>query len=912
MEGGQVASYVFAMDPDTANVNDISGKEEEEQESSRAVEIVPAQSAPPSLQLNSMNDTAIECSIDDEERIRNDQWVDAKSHTCQGNHIVCEEQSGSLQTIVVTPASLQSDDIDNSVIDHALSKLKLFGKHSAWIKQFIRLRKYVEANGNTRVPYIYRPIYRNDRSLGRWVHDQRRYMRRLLKGKKDAYITIERIAVLQTVNFFWGSYAEGIQVRDYLSSNKVRDYLDSKVGSFVHNKRKREQEEVPAHVNFKTDTIDLEMAQLAQRPPTHHCVDDKSIDRILGEARLEVAHGPYSSKLLLFHELWEEQFGHLREFVATHNNARVSITRPSEEGRQGPRCDAGHGQRHLTLHSWASRQRSEMIKILKGRDGRLSIKRIEALEAVGFWWGPKVKHEQVTSYLAYNKRKREQEEVPEHVNVKTDTIDLEMAQLAQRPPTHHCVDDKSIDRILGEARLEVTYGPYSSSRLLFHEAWEKQFGHLRKFVAIHNNTRVSARYGDLTLSRWASKQRSEMVKILKGRVGKLGIKRIEALEALGFWWGPKENMSKYLATFLLWTFLLWTFLGFWWGPKVKHEQVTSYLSSMDLSPIDLSPVDDGSINSISVESKEEQDNIIDCAMDLSPMDDGSINSVSVERKEEQDNIINRALSKLRLSGNHMEWEKHFDCLRKYVEAHGHAKVPSNYEANLYLGTWVAYQQKYMCWNLMGKKCYLSIEKIAVLQAVGFFWGSWVRESQVRDYVLLKPNVISFDKTEAIETKSQQSSTLEVSESSWIHLDPKELKETTKDISKPMSTRQNSHLSGRRVSPLVDCDEKSDANALEFDCKTDCVTHNKKKRKREEVQAHPNLKVDSADLPAATKMKHLAPAATKMKHLAFRLLEPFISAYQNYFLVDKSVSPLIGSKKQSDAKASENFISKSIS
>jgi len=717
MEEGQVASYVFALDPDTANVNDISGKEEEEQESSRAVEIVPAQSAPPSLQLNSMNDTAIECSIDDEERIRNDQWVDAKSHTCQGNHIVCEEQSGSLQTIVVTPASLQSDDIDNSVIEHALSKLKLLGKHSAWIKQFIRLRKYVEANGNTRVPYIYRPIYRNDRSLGRWVHDQRRYMRRLLKGKKDAYITIERIAVLQTVNFFWGSYAEGIQVRDYLSSNKVRDYLDSKVGSFVHNKRKREQEEVPAHVNFKTDTIDLEMAQLAQRPPTHHCVDDKSIDRILGEAR-----------------------------------------------------------------------------------------------------------------------------------------------------------------------LEVTYGPYSSSRLLFHEAWEKQFGHLRKFVAIHNNTRVSARYGDLTLSRWASKQRSEMVKILKGRVGKLGIKRIEALEALGFWWGP----------------------------KVKHEQVSSYLSSMDLSPMDLSPVDDGSINSISVESKEEQDNIIDCAMDLSPMDDGSINSVSVERKEEQDNIINRALSKLRLSGNHMEWEKHFDCLRKYVEAHGHAKVPSNYEANLYLGTWVAYQQKYMCWNLMGKKCYLSIEKIAVLQAVGFFWGSWVRESQVRDYVLLKPNVISFDKTEAIETKSQQSSTLEVSESSWIHLDPKELKETTKDISKPMSTRQNSHLSGRRVSPLVDCDEKSDANALEFDCKTDCVTHNKKKRKREEVQAHPNLKVDSADLPAATKMKHLAPAATKMKHLAFRLLEPFISAYQNYFLVDKSVSPLIGSKKQSDAKASENFISKSIS
>jgi len=501
-----------------------------------------------------------------------------------------------------------------------------------------------------------------------------------------------------------------------------------------------------------------------------------------------------------------------------------------------------------------------MIKILKGRDGRLSIKRIEALEAVGFWWGTKVKHEQVTSYLAHNKRNREQEEVPEHVNVKTDTIDLEMAQLAQRPPTHHCVDDESIDRILGEARLEVAHGPYSSSRLLFQEAWEKQFGHFRNFIATNNNTRVSARYGDLTLSRWASKQRSEMVKILKGRVGKLGIKRIEALEAVGFWWGP----------------------------KVKHEQVTSYLSSMDLSPMDLSPMDDGSINSVSVESKEEQDNIIDRAMDLSPMHDGSINSVSVERKEEQDNIIDCTLSKLRLSGNHMEWERQFDCLRKYVEAHGHTKVPSKYEANLYLGTWVASQQKYMCWNLMGKKCYLSIEKIAVLQAVDFFWGSWVGESQVRDYVLLKPNVISFDKTEAIETKGQQSSTLEVSESSWIHSDPKELKETTKVISKPVSTRQNSHLSGKRVSPLVDCDEKSDANALEFDFKADCVTHNKKKRKREEVQAHPNLKVDSADLPPATKMKHLAPAATKMKHLAFRLLEPFISAYQNYFLVDKRV------------------------
>jgi len=70
----------------------------------------------------------------------------------------------------------------------------------AWNQRHSELLEYKEKHGNCTVPRN-----QQNKQLGAWVINQRVFYRRYKQGKKDAYITAERIQKLEAIGFEWNA-----------------------------------------------------------------------------------------------------------------------------------------------------------------------------------------------------------------------------------------------------------------------------------------------------------------------------------------------------------------------------------------------------------------------------------------------------------------------------------------------------------------------------------------------------------------------------------------------------------------------------------------------------------------------------------------------------------------------------------
>eukprot|EP00588_Corethron_pennatum_P019910 CAMPEP_0194313316 /NCGR_PEP_ID=MMETSP0171-20130528/10200_1 /TAXON_ID=218684 /ORGANISM="Corethron pennatum, Strain L29A3" /LENGTH=460 /DNA_ID=CAMNT_0039068219 /DNA_START=52 /DNA_END=1434 /DNA_ORIENTATION=+ len=82
------------------------------------------------------------------------------------------------------------------------------------------------------------------------------------------------------------------------------------------------------------------------------------------------------------------------------------------------------------------------------------------------------------------------------------------------------------------------------------------------------------------------------------------------------------------------------------------------------------------------------------------------------------------------------WVESFMLLRDFIEEHGHSRVLIHQSegVNNPLGVWTSKQRKYMYKALHGSVRTMTPNKIVVLEAVGFWWGSKVDAEDVRSYL----------------------------------------------------------------------------------------------------------------------------------------------------------------------------------
>lgn len=70
----------------------------------------------------------------------------------------------------------------------------------------------------------------------------------------------------------------------------------------------------------------------------------------------------------------------------------------------------------------------------------------------------------------------------------------------------------------------------------------------------------------------------------------------------------------------------------------------------------------------------------------------------------------------------VEWTLRYDELLLFKSQHGHCLVPSNYEHNVKLGTWVANQRKHYRLYQEGKQNMMTQKRIDMLNEIGFKWS----------------------------------------------------------------------------------------------------------------------------------------------------------------------------------------------
>ncbi|CAJ1957977.1 unnamed protein product [Cylindrotheca closterium] len=67
------------------------------------------------------------------------------------------------------------------------------------------------------------------------------------------------------------------------------------------------------------------------------------------------------------------------------------------------------------------------------------------------------------------------------------------------------------------------------------------------------------------------------------------------------------------------------------------------------------------------------------------------------------------------------WEERFHELVEFQSNHGHSNLPSRYDANPRLSTWVKCQRRQFKLFQQGKKSHMTTERIAKLSSIGFVW-----------------------------------------------------------------------------------------------------------------------------------------------------------------------------------------------
>ena len=195
--------------------------------------------------------------------------------------------------------------------------------------------------------------------------------------------------------------------------------------------------------------------------------------------------------------------------------------------------------------------------------------------------------------------------------------------------------------------------------------WEHYFSRLKDFKATQGHCRVPARWDvDPKFASWVSTQRIFFSK------DKLSPERIAKLESIGFQWDPfSDEWEKNFALLKLF--------------QSEHGH---------------------------------------CRIPARWENNPKLGRwVSVNRiLHSQEKLLPDRVARLEALGFDWEpftsyWEKHFSMLQSFKNKHGHCNVPSIYEKNPKLGTWVNNQRRSY------KRGVLPPDRIARLEALGFEW-----------------------------------------------------------------------------------------------------------------------------------------------------------------------------------------------
>lgn len=526
---------------------------------------------------------------------------------------------------------------------------------ASWEFWFGLLERYVESQGNARVPQLH---VVNDRKLGLWVSNQRarydrgemdpNYVRRLeeLPGWTwDPHVDRweESFSKLVASVEHYGSACLGnlsLLQDDQLTGWVVRQRAVRNEGR-LDTERERRLQALPGWTWDKHSTQWEEgFSRLLEYVRQHgsarnialtatiggfklgHWVNAQRANRIKGkleanrERRLQKVPGWTWNTI---ESQWDEALTYLGAYIKKYGSARVPQSYATEDG--------------FRLGQWAQNRRRQYAR------GALEADRTQQLESLPGWtWDPHADQwEEFFSQLLKNVEKTGTARVAKPKRGATA-----LALWAQRQRSSRAKGELDPER---ERRLQALPG------WTWHvsaDQWEEGFAHLQKYVEQKGDARIpqSSSVDGYALGRWVTKQR------VKRRQGALESDRVKRLERLPGWsWDPVAE--------------LW---------EEGYRRLTEYVQRNGHSHVPNAYTVDG----------YDLGNWVNIQRGLH-LRKGKLDPARARRLEELPRWTWDARAEL--------WEEGYRRLREYVAWKGDACVPASYTVDGYgLGTWVNSQR----------------------------------------------------------------------------------------------------------------------------------------------------------------------------------------------------------------------------
>ena len=365
---------------------------------------------------------------------------------------------------------------------------------------------------------------------------------------------------------------------------------------------------------------------------------------------------------------WEGHFQKLVEYKELHGHCQVPSNYSVDD---------------VNLGTWATTQRCNYRKYLKGKYSPMSQERIDQLNSVGFDWG-------TTAMIGWE-------------GTFEKLVQFKELHGHCRVPQNHCVDDISLGTWVSTQRynyrkyLKGKYSPMTQARIYQLNSigfdwgtamigWEVHFQKLVQFKESHGHCRVPRNYtaDDVNLGNWVSSQRQEYLSLREGQHSTMTQERIDALEKVGFDWGRyNTEWEAYLQ-------LVQEFHaehGHCRVPRnhsVNHVKLGKWVSNQRSA--------------------------------YKSFKDGQHSTMTQERIDALEKI--GFVWKLQIG-----WEANFQLLQDFQKEHGHCRVPRYHCVDdVNLGVWVDNQRRFYRKYLAGKYSPMTQEQMDQLNSIGFYWG----------------------------------------------------------------------------------------------------------------------------------------------------------------------------------------------
>lgn len=554
----------------------------------------------------------------------------------------------------------------------------------AWFERYGQLVAYQKKHGNCDIP----ARWSENKKLATWVVNQRVYQR-------DGVLDDEKVELLNRIGFKWNPkvslwrthYLALLEYRnrfgncrvpqDWKENPKLAKWVSTQRIQHGRNKLSRERIAMLEKIGFEWSvgvTWDERFAELCafkerfghtrvkvkweENPLLGQWAVDQRYRRRRGELRKD-----FEDRLNSIGFEWElprhrlpvadsrPRLAELRAFKAEHGHLSVSR----------------HDKKYPGLASWMTHQRMH----LKSGTMREELKR--ELDEIGFPWMSSGHDEKWAEMFARFKEYAALHGAGSVTVVDEATRKLNRWIIWQRQERRRgSLSDARIQALDGigfvweHVRKPATTKPTRSTMSIEipRRSWDELFSDLTEFFKVHGHCNVPLDWqANPELARWVYLQR------IAKRQGRLSTEQVRRMENLGFAWTTHDGEWEAMFTKL-----------------VEHMRPMHNGKPRDVPP--------------SAELRRWM-----------------LTQRQLKKRGELDGERARKLTSIGFEWQpySKQWQEMFDALRMFREAHGHCRVPAQWDENPKLARWVATQRARKAAGL------LSADRISALDALGFSW-----------------------------------------------------------------------------------------------------------------------------------------------------------------------------------------------